>query len=71
MSIRHLKLVFAHVCVAQLPVEGVAFLCKTIFLKKLILTVRSPVSAMWLSMAITKRCLREWYIKGYWNISQL
>lgn len=31
MSIRHLKLVFAHVCVAQLPVEGVAFLCKTFF----------------------------------------
>lgn len=28
MSIRHLKLVFAHVCVAQLPVEGVAFLCR-------------------------------------------
>ena len=36
MSVRRLKLVFAHVCVAQLPVEGVAqlpvegvaFLCR-------------------------------------------
>lgn len=46
MSIRRLMLVFAHVCVAQLLVGSVASLCETIFLKKLILTVRSPVSAM-------------------------
>lgn len=46
MSIRHLKLVFAHVCVAQLPVEGVAFLCKTFFAIKLLLTGTSPVISL-------------------------
>lgn len=46
MSIRRLKLVFAHVCVAQLLIGGVAFLCKRLFLNNLTLTVRSPVSAM-------------------------
>lgn len=43
MSIRRLKLVFAHVCVAQLPIGAVAFLCKTIFLENLSLKGTSPV----------------------------
>lgn len=57
MSVRRLRLVFAHVCVAQLPIGAVAFLCKPLFLEKSLISRNKSCYQPVIDVAITKCCL--------------